>query len=247
MRTLAQHLQTFYAEVRTKEGKPYSTSGLVNIRSGLQRYLQSAPYFRKINIASDPCFRDANTVFKNVLEISKESLANPRPPIDAADFVKLQEYVHKNMTYPKGLQNKVLFDVLLHFGKMGRGQLRDLRKDSVVFETDSEGREYATLRHFKVNSADGTTEIIDTGKRMYAEVDDKYCPVESLKTYISLLNPASYILFQRPNQLWYRTTDKWYERVAVGRTSLGSFMTRLSQEAKLDTRYTNDCINKGCS
>ena len=38
---LAQMLRQFYAELRTKSGNPYSTSGMRNIRAFIQRHLTS--------------------------------------------------------------------------------------------------------------------------------------------------------------------------------------------------------------
>ena len=57
------------------------------------------------------------------------------------DFEKLHDYLDKNMDTPKGLKQKVFFDVLFQYGRRGREGLRELRKYSFVFLRDGEGSE----------------------------------------------------------------------------------------------------------
>ena len=50
MEDLAKPLRHFYAEVRQRNGKPYSRSGVINIRASIQRYLASLPFNKTFNI-----------------------------------------------------------------------------------------------------------------------------------------------------------------------------------------------------
>ena len=43
---------------------------------------------------------------------------------------------------PKGLQNKVCFEIILFFCRQGRENLRELQKDSFTFGEESSGRRY---------------------------------------------------------------------------------------------------------
>ena len=54
----------FYAEVRKQNGELYSRSSMVNIRFGLQRFLQSSATYGIIN---EPEFKLSSEMFKAVL------------------------------------------------------------------------------------------------------------------------------------------------------------------------------------
>ena len=90
------------------------------------------------------------------------------------------------------------------------------------------------------NHADLSAESEETNKRMYAMDDEEDCPVKSLKLYLSKLNPACKSLFQRPNIA--SNPAQWYDRVPVGKVTLGEYMGKLSLEAGCSQRYTNHCI-----
>ena len=75
---------------------------------------------------------------------------------------------------------------------------------------------------------------------MYAMDDEEDCPVKSLKLYLSKLNPACESLFQRSNIA--SNPVQWYDRVPVGKVTLGEFMGKLSLEAGCSQHYTNHCI-----
>ena len=59
---LAEILRQFYGTVLSKNRKEYSKSGMVNIRSGLNRYLQDPPNRRNIDLMNDKQFLQANKV-----------------------------------------------------------------------------------------------------------------------------------------------------------------------------------------
>lgn len=68
------------------------------------------------------------------------------------------------------------------------------------------------------------------------------CPVRSLKFYLSKLHPDSDAFFQRPKILHDKNVAIWYCKQAVGRNSIGNYMSTISVKAGLKTRYTNHCI-----
>ena len=158
------------------------------------------------------------------------------------DFLKMREHLTNNLDSPKGLQDKVLFDLMYFFGRRGREGLRELRKDSFKFSEDGDGKEYVTLDYNELdkNHSDISREAEETDKRMYAEAGPD-CPVASLKTYLSKLNQNQICLFQRPNPFW-RSSSRWYDTVPVGKTQLGGFLRRLSKESGCSGEYTNHCL-----
>ena len=48
---------------------------------------------------------------------------------------------------PKSLQRKVFVELMLHFGRLGREGLRDMRKDSIVIKVDGSDKSYATMAY----------------------------------------------------------------------------------------------------
>ena len=201
---LANYLRRFYAEARQRNGEVYSKSGYANIRSAIQCHITSAPYNRTINILQDPAFKQANNMYKGKLKEIKKSgkdITKHKSPLSEEDMSKLRLHLKSHMNTPKGLQEKVMFDVLYFFGRRGREGLRELKQDSFEFVEDGEGNEYANLpfNEFDKNHCDVTdTESNETDKRIYSQNGDD-CPVASLKKYISHLNVDHESFFQRPN------------------------------------------------
>ena len=228
---------------------PYSKSGYVNLRYGLQRHLTSPPHNRKINISNDVAFKQANNVFKGqlkTLKIQGMDKTQHKSSISDSDLKTLQQHFSQCKHTPKCLQDKVLFDILFFFGRRGREGLRNFKTDSFVFQKDGSEREYATLSYneFDKNHADLSVESEETDKRMYAQPGDDNCPVASLKVYISHLNDKNAAFFQRPNNSFAKSPNpsRWYDNMPLGKGSLGQFMPRISREANLSKRYTNHCV-----
>ena len=101
---------------------------------------------------------------------------------------------------PNTLQNKVLFDIIRHFGLRGREGLASLRKNSFVKATDSEGHSYFKISY---NEAGKTHHGLDSREkqkepRMYGQQGHDNCPVKSFEKYLSKFNPSCDTLFQRP-------------------------------------------------
>jgi hypothetical protein len=82
---------------------------------------------------------------------------------------------------------------------------------------------------------------------LYFSGDEK-CPVTSFTKYLSKLNPGNKNFWQRPKTKEYISpaTDIWYDNAAVGKNTLGSMMSNVSDECGLSKRYTNHCIRSTC-
>ena len=87
------------------------------------------------------------------------------------DLHLLKEHLKTQKHTAKGLQNKVTFDILFHFGRCGREGLRNMKLDSFEFVKDGEGREYARLAYNEHDKSHRETDnkAKETDKRMYAQ------------------------------------------------------------------------------
>jgi len=59
---LAEKLKGFYGSLRMVNGERYSRSGMINMRSGINRHLTNPPHNRQLNIMRDRVFMSANQV-----------------------------------------------------------------------------------------------------------------------------------------------------------------------------------------
>ena len=65
-----------------------------------------------------------------------------KPPICEEDLKKLYESTAFGLNAPEKLQNKVFFEVVLHFCRRGRQNLHQLKKTDFSLNTDSTGARY---------------------------------------------------------------------------------------------------------
>ena len=145
---LAQMLRQFYAEVRTKSGNPYSTSGMRNIRASIQRHLTAPPYNRAINIITDRNFQVSNTIFKAqvwTLRVEGKDITKHKPVIEKEDMTKITSNLKTDN--PVGLQQRVFIDLMLHFGRKGREGLMELKRESFVITKGAGVCEYVELAY----------------------------------------------------------------------------------------------------
>lgn len=246
--TLDSNLRLFYAEVKAQDGKDYSRSTLLGIRSGLERHLNSPPHNKGITIAGNPTFKRSNIVLnakiKSLKRQGKQSVKH-KPALEPEDLVKLKTSDVLDCSNPLGLQRNVWFNTSLFWCRRGREGQRDLTKQSFVFAQDPTGEEYVTMAHCE-SSKNHPGGINDTESfkhmgRMYKtqQENDGY---SALKLYISKLNPSCEALFQYPKRQWSSVDTVWYENRPLGVNKLGDMMKIISSAAGLSTIYTNHCV-----
>lgn len=238
VKELAKLFKHFYAEVRTKDGSSYSRSSLLSIRRSLHRYLTSPPYRRKLNIMSGE-FQGANAVISGMIKTRQEGSEDKKhQPITEADIKKMYSSRVLSNDNPTSLQYKVFFEICLHFGKIGRDGLHDLKRENVVFTLDTNGKEYVTVKYDLPVKNQCSRPSHD--HKLYA-TNREDCPLKSLKKYISKLNPENSSFFQKPKVRNYIASRVWYKK-PLGINAIGRMMSTISEEAKLSIRYTNHCI-----
>jgi len=241
---LNQLLKQFYANARKQDGSFYTKNTLNSIRYGLGRHLKKE---KKFNIVEDPHFGECNQVFSaSLVELKKNGYAkvNHHPEITKDDLVKL--YSSFDLTTPRGLQQKCLFDIMFFLVRRGRENLREQTKTSFAIAVDSQNRRYVYQAVDELDKNhrenDSITDSITDG-RMY-EKPGPLCPVRSFELYLSKLHSELEFLWQRPKHIPSETEscESWYSRVPLGKNTIGNFMKELSKTVSLSKQYTNHSL-----
>ena len=245
---LADQLRKFYGEARTKKRKDYSKQSLISLRAGIQRHIQEPPYNRQINIITDREFKQANMVKTGRIKKNRadgNDTTQHKSAIQPGDVRKMYNSGTLSNLNPKALQNKVFFEIMLHFGRRAKEGLRDLKTDSFEFRTDDNGHVYATIPYNEKSKTNHGTESDREEKeqRMYETGDPETCPIVSLRLYLSKLNPKSPYFFQHVSTKKSVVVEQyWYNGKCLGINSISCLMKDISKEAKLSQIYTNHCI-----
>lgn len=242
--TLNKTLGQFYVDARQADGTHYKVNSLENFRYGINRYLKSSPYFRKIDIIKDHEFFDANHFFKAAIsELRRlgKGDVDHHPVITDVDLKTLYASVHLDPNTPAGLLNKVQFDIRMYFFRRGMENMSKMTKSTfkvmkdpetglkIVVKVDETGNQ-------KENDHENSTGI------MPECIGSHMCPVKSFELYLSKVHPDCDRLWQRPREHFYHNDEIWFCRSAVGEKNLAKFMSNLSKMCSLSQTYTNHSI-----
>ena len=196
-----------------------------------------------MDIIKDPEFKQANAVFPSeIAQLKREGKAKTdhKPPIDN-DMKKLYESGLFSLNQPDTLQNKVFFDIMLHFCRRGRQNLRALKKTDFSIKIDSSGAKYVEKVKDELTKNRRETDEAQETQTMF-ETRDPVCPVLSFAKYVSHLNPQNEYLFQRTKRAVKESDSVWYDNMVIGQRTLGDKMKNLSRSAELSYLYTNHSI-----
>ena len=212
-------LGRFYAEVRKQNGDYYAKKSLQSVRYGLQKHFEGV---RNVDIVKDKEFKHSNLIYKSMLVKLKKmgkARVQHKPVIHAEDLKTM--YSSLDQTTPRGLQNKVFLDYMLHFANRGRENLRDMTKQDLKVCTDPSGLRYVELtadRLTKTERGHGKEGPGQSGL-MYETPDNPImCPVSSFEKYICKLHPDSDCFWQRPKAV--AKGSIWYDNMPVGKNTL---------------------------
>ena len=117
----------FYIEARTKSGEVNNRRILFNIRHAINRFIQSKTDF---NIIKDDTFKSCNRLFLAAakdLKRNGKGAIDHHPPVETEDMRKIYSSFLDNLNYNNKLQEKVLFDIMLYFGRRGRENFTKLK------------------------------------------------------------------------------------------------------------------------
>ena len=209
-------LSRFYVSVRKTDRANYKKTSLLAIRAAIDRHLKSPPYNCKFSICDSNLFCEANKTLNSYLK----HLANTgqiagtvhKNPLTKAIIAKLYEEGELgpyNTLDPCVLLQTAWFYISLHFGKRGRENKAAMHRSVLRLVKTATGEEY-----FELNKAEpGTvltsknhtgglhgTEDHSDGK-IFPLAGSMKCPVNTIKAFLSHLNPESEALFQRPKEV----------------------------------------------
>lgn len=136
---LDQILTKFYREARQENGEKYRKSSLMGIRHGLNRHLS----LWSIDLIHDLDFKESNKTFSIVMRELKKEYGGVKhyPPISEEDLTKLYQYFG-DLNDSVKLQEKVYFDLVIYFGRLGLESFHNLKVSSFAVKYDADGRAY---------------------------------------------------------------------------------------------------------
>lgn len=232
-------LRHFYGSVRNSKGELYGIASYIALRAGLNRYFKEPPVSRPVCLMKDAEFTSANKVFLGVLKRIRKSgrdIASHHQALSLDDIYILRHSRVMDTSTPKGLLNRVWFDIQVHFGRRGKQANRNLKPDSFVIRKDKRGLRFCTL-------SCGDEATIHNKKdqcSMFEKPGSEFCPVTSLLKYLSRLPPNATALYLQPKK--ELADEMWYSHVPLGVNHLGSMLSRMCKEAGTSVIYTNHCI-----
>ena len=191
-------------------------------------------------------------MFKGHLRDNKEKgldVSVCKQPIEKHDLEKLyQNYFILGLSCENTqvLQYKVFFDLLYYMGRHGTEGLCDLKTSSFELCKTPDGNEYIHLNFnekTKKNQGDNmstSSDIFHNNKTIIqSKPDDPLCLTNSFEHYMNWLNDSVDLFFQRPSK-----DKKKYDKIAVGKHTLGDMMKTIGLAAGLSKVYTNHQIKK---
>jgi hypothetical protein len=139
-------LQDFYMEVRNKKGEQYKSNSFKSIRHAINRHLQDNYEHGTIDIVNDTDFSESTKCFKAMIkENKKHGLGDTQhhEPLEVDDLKAVYKYFGSEfLTNNVILQEKVLFDLIIHLARRGRENLRELTKNHFKVYVDSKKCRY---------------------------------------------------------------------------------------------------------
>ncbi|XP_043081885.1 zinc finger MYM-type protein 2 isoform X3 [Puntigrus tetrazona] len=237
-------LREFYGSIRTSKGELYGISSYVGLRAGLNRFINEPPLNRVWNLMQDTEFRAANNVFKGVVKQIRRSgrdITAHYPPISPEDQHLLKHSPALDPGNPKGLLNKVWYDIQLHFGLRGKEGNRHLQPDAFALNRDQNGFKYFTMALHE--DAKSMQEKDKKNRRaMYEEPGNPLCPVASLEKYLSKIPADAKALYLQPKRMYVITDELWYTPLPLGVNYLSQMLPKICKEAGTRTIYTNHSL-----
>ena len=237
---LAPILESFFVDVRGKNGEPYKGNSLKAAKGAIQRLLSAKD--RRINIFQDAEFDKMRKVFAGLLKdrrrSGEEASVLHKEPLTDADWKLLHAYFADAETTLDAIKlcRYVWFYVTLHFCFRGTEMQVALKKDALQFVSVENGDEIIKLNGDYMSKNHQEDEYKNAGC-----ITDPV-QVRVIRKYLSKLNPGIDRLFQRAKMNVSEGDACWYMRSPLGKNLLSAMLKTLSKEAKLSRTYTNHCL-----
>ena len=145
---LAKALTSFYTGARTQNSEHYEKTTMLTIRNGLNRYVNAQRKeagLPNIDLTRDTAFNECNEMFKamgKVLKLEGNANVEHYPAIATEDLKRMKTYFRETIDNPKVLQQAVLVNISIHFGRRGRENIRQLKIIEFAVTTDAAGDLY---------------------------------------------------------------------------------------------------------
>lgn len=237
---LDKFLSRFFAGLRKADGTLYTKKTMHGIRYGLHRHFKAQ---RDIDITKSDKFSASNGVYKAMMvKLKKEGKGSIRHKnsISKEDMARIFSSEALNITTPLGLQNKVFMDVMIYYANRGRENVRDMKADDFVLQTDEQNLRYIVHRDTLTKTRRENDDEGYSGY-MYEIPGSSRCPVSSFLAYKDVLNPAIDCLWQRPKPT-APSEGPWFCNAPLGVNTLGTKMKAIADAAGCAKKYTNHSL-----
>ena len=248
-RSLPKNCESSTAKQNPKVATSTTKTPPKNIRSAINRHMQDLG--RAIDVIRGVEFRSANRVLDGMLkQMTKQGQSRPtqhKPVLESEDLVKIATYFQKAMLSQVMLRHRVWYYISIHFVSRGLEFHHQLKRDSLIFQTDDKGDEYVTLSHEcqQKNCQDGlNSEEAAADKRMYATGRDD-CPVQMLRHFIQRTDDEATHLFNSCTHEALASPSfmaKWYGSKPLNKRTFTRFMPDISKYAGCSMKYTVHCF-----
>lgn len=239
-------MRRFYVEARSHDGKYYSRNSMRAIRAGLERHLNKEN--ANFSIINDREFNPANKALNaHLVELARQgkiSSTKHKEAMVPKDVEILYDKKQLGLETPESLLQTAWFNIMLHFGKRGRENQREMTADDIQIHKSSCGLEYITLvERATKNHQGGLKSNENEAAAVMSEIPgNPRCPVFAVKTYLSKRNKPCQALWQKPRDhramKFSPTEDVWYCNAPLGKHKLENLLSDMSRKAGLATVYT---------
>ncbi|XP_076073406.1 uncharacterized protein LOC143045017 isoform X2 [Mytilus galloprovincialis] len=254
---LNEKLKYFYAETKpmTKSNESishtnpaiYTKHSMKNIRAALNRHFKNIK--RDFDIVKDSAFKESNALLDAKIKIlEKKGLltgCKHRENIDKEEMKLLCRYVYQSSCTALSLRQSVWFCIMINFLSLTKENLKELKIDSFVFNTDADGTEYVvinreTLKYFNCQDLEK--------ERMCASPLKAFCPIAGLRLLIRKTDPNATFLFNRLSRevitsAFEQEVNIWYYAKTVSKRTLKLLMSDICKSAGCKSLYTAGCLH----
>lgn len=231
-------LQSFFAELKKKNGSDYEPNSLNSAQTSIDRYLKNKGY--KISILRDREFLTSRSVLEGKARMLREQGMGKRPnkaeSLTAEEEEILWNCGQLGCQNPKSLINTLWWLLTQHFGLRGRQEHHSMKIEDFVLKKSDEGKEYLTF-------AEGITKTRQSGlhekhrlsiPKMF-ETKTERCPITFFKFFLCK-RPAE-IQHTGPFYLainyHYSSNNAWYKKAPMGENTINIIMKNMIQNSPL--------------
>ena len=180
------------------------------------------------------------------LAIKKISSTKHKPALIPQDVEVLYEKKQLGLETPESLLQTAWFNIMLHFGKRGRENMREMTAEDIQIHKSSSGLEYITLVERATKNQQGGLNSSEHEAAAAEMAASPRCPVLAVKTYFSKRNKQCQALWQKPKNhkamKFSPAEDVWYCNAPLGKHKLENLLSEMSRKAGLATIYTSHCL-----